>query len=93
MATAVASPRVRLRSVARPAGTLAWALAALFLLALVALSVWHRTRALSGPFWMDEGLSVGIASHDLSDIPNVLVKDGSPPLYYLPVQYRLQSTS
>jgi hypothetical protein len=34
-------------------------------------------------FWIDEGLSVGIASHPLTEIPGVLLRDGSPPLYYL----------
>ena len=36
-----------------------------------------------GRYWIDEGLSVGIASHPLTDIPGVLRQDGSPPLYYL----------
>src|SRR5215469_1614460 len=48
-----------------------------------ALSLFLRTRYLSGQFWMDEGLSVGISSHSLSSIPGVLRHDGSPPLYYL----------
>ena len=34
-------------------------------------------------FWMDEGLSIGIARHALFDIPGVLRQDGSPPLYYM----------
>ena len=34
-------------------------------------------------FWIDEGLSVGIADRPLGDIPGVLRQDGSPPLYYL----------
>jgi hypothetical protein len=34
-------------------------------------------------FWIDEALSVGIASHPLRDIPGLLRQDGSPPLYYL----------
>jgi mannosyltransferase len=42
-----------------------------------------RARALDAPLWMDEGISVGIASHPLSDIPWLLRQDGSPPLYYL----------
>ena len=32
---------------------------------------------------MDEGLSIGIASQPLFDIPGVLRVDGSPPLYYM----------
>jgi len=58
-------------------------LAALALVVLVAASAYARTRAISGSFWMDEGLSVGIASHALLDIPGVLREDGSPPLYYM----------
>ncbi len=58
-------------------------LAAITLVVLTALSIYVRTRAISGSFWMDEGLSVGIASHDLLDIPKVLREDGSPPLYYM----------
>jgi mannosyltransferase len=50
---------------------------------LIAISAYVRTRAISGSFWMDEGLSVGIASHPLGDIPGVLRRDGSPPLYYM----------
>jgi len=58
-------------------------LAGVTLIALIALSVFVRTRAIGGSFWMDEGLSVGISSHALTDIPGVLRQDGSPPLYYL----------
>lgn len=53
------------------------------LLALTALSLFLRTRKLGVHFWIDEGLSVGISSHPLTDIPHVLRLDGSPPLYYL----------
>jgi mannosyltransferase len=50
---------------------------------LIGLSLLLRTRALLAGFWIDEGLSVGIASHPLTDIPSVLRLDGSPPLYYM----------
>ena len=63
--------------VASPAGAIA-----LFGL-LVAASLFVRTRALGATFWIDEGLSVGIASFPLTDIPGVLRQDGSPPLYYI----------
>jgi mannosyltransferase len=53
------------------------------LVLLTALSAFMRTRYLSGQFWMDEALSVGISSHSLSSIPHVLRHDGSPPLYYV----------
>jgi mannosyltransferase len=42
-----------------------------------------RTGALDAGYWIDEAISVGIASYDLGDIPGALRKDGSPPLYYL----------
>ena len=38
---------------------------------------------LESGYWIDEGIAVGIASHDFLDIPSTLVMDGSPPLYYL----------
>lgn len=50
---------------------------------LVLVSIVLRTRALRAGFWIDEGLSVGIASHPLFSIPNLLHQDGSPPLYYM----------
>lgn len=50
---------------------------------LVLLSFLLRATAIHGRYWIDEGLSVGIASHSLSDIPGILRADGSPPLYYL----------
>ncbi len=57
--------------------------AVLALLGLLAVSLYLRTSALDASFWMDEGLSVGIASHDLTSIPHALRNDGSPPLYYM----------
>lgn len=59
------------------------ALELLGLLGLVALSLALRTTQLDTPFWIDEGLSVGIADRPLLDIPGTLRQDGSPPLYYL----------
>ena len=60
-------------SVAVPAG-----LAVLVVLALIL-----RTTELGIGFWIDEGLSVGIADRPLTDIPEILRLDGSPPLYYM----------
>jgi mannosyltransferase len=54
-----------------------------FLVALTALSAFLRTRQLNAGFWIDEGLSVGIAHHHWSSIPGLLRQDGSPPGYYL----------
>ena len=53
------------------------------LVLITAVSVLLRTGSLHDGFWIDEGISVGIASHDLADIPGLLRQDGSPPLYYL----------
>jgi len=55
--------------------------AGLGLLALLSLLL--RVRELGIGFWIDEGLSVGIADRPLLDIPGILGQDGSPPLYYL----------
>ena len=54
-----------------------------FLIALTGLSAFLRTRELNAGFWIDEGLSVGIAHHHWSSIPGLLRQDGSPPGYYL----------
>jgi hypothetical protein len=54
----------------------------LALLAFAGLSIYLRTRDLGAGFWIDEGLSVGIADRPLADIPQALRLDGSPPLYY-----------
>jgi hypothetical protein len=52
------------------------------LLALMALAAVMRTTQLDIGFWIDEGLSVGIADRPLGDIPATLRLDGSPPLFY-----------
>ncbi|HEX7084271.1 MAG TPA: glycosyltransferase family 39 protein [Gaiellaceae bacterium] len=59
-----------------------WATPAL-LTALVGFSLLVRTRELGAGFWIDEGISVGIAHHHVTSIPHLLRQDGSPPLYYL----------
>lgn len=53
----------------------------LILLTLISLAL--RTGRLHLYYWIDEGISVGIASHPLSQLPTLLRADGSPPLYYL----------
>jgi hypothetical protein len=50
---------------------------------LLLLSLYIRTREIGIGFWIDEGLSVGIANRPLSQIPHALREDGSPPLYYV----------
>ncbi|HEX6022970.1 MAG TPA: glycosyltransferase family 39 protein [Solirubrobacter sp.] len=53
------------------------------LLLLMAASLALRVGTLDTGYWIDEGIAVGIASHDIADIPRVLSQDGNPPLYYL----------
>jgi mannosyltransferase len=50
---------------------------------LMAGSLLIRLSGLESGYWIDEGIAVGIASHDFTDIPATLSMDGSPPLYYL----------
>jgi mannosyltransferase len=53
------------------------------LVALTALSLFIRSRQLNAGFWIDEGISVGLAHHHWSSIPGLLRQDGSPPAYYM----------
>jgi mannosyltransferase len=80
MASVASRPRVLPRLGSLPAGL---AVPAALLLGLVVVSLLLKTRALGEALWMDEGLSIGIASQPLFDIPSVLRVDGSPPLYYM----------
>jgi mannosyltransferase len=72
-----AARRVRLRAPQRP-----WEVAA-YVLVLMALSAYLRSRAISAPLWADEGIAQGIASHSVGGVIDALRLDGSPPLYYL----------
>lgn len=56
---------------------------AALLVALVLVLAFLWGRAWNVWYWVDEGISIGIASHPLGDIPALLRQDGSPPLYYL----------
>jgi mannosyltransferase len=60
-----------------------WLSTAAILLILLGISAVVRSRYISGQFWSDEAISVGIASHPLSAIPGILRQDGSAPLYYV----------
>jgi hypothetical protein len=74
----------RLRAIDRLSGVhmSRWTVAGLVgLLTLISLAL--RVGQLRFHFWIDEGISVGIASHPLSQLPHLLREDGSPPLYYL----------
>ncbi len=79
----LARPRARLARLgtARLAVSLPKSIMALAFLVGVSLAL--RSQAIHARFWIDEGLSVGISSHSLLDIPGVLRQDGSPPLYYM----------
>jgi len=56
-------------------------IAGLLLLLAVVGFLWGRAASMS--LWLDEGISIGVASHPLRTIPDVLLQDGAPPLYYL----------
>lgn len=87
MSTAVAGPplsrRARRLVLRARAPRVSWTAVAVAVIALYAAALALRSRALGAPLWMDEGMSVGIASHSLSAIPHLLRLDGSPPLYYV----------
>ncbi len=51
--------------------------------ALTLLSLYLRSRELHAGFWIDEGISVGIAHEHWTTIPHLLRQDGSPPAYYM----------
>src|ERR1700748_3440434 len=53
---------------------------------LMAASLVLRTGRLDIGYWIDEGISVGIASHGLGQIPSALHHDGSPALYHAAVR-------
>jgi mannosyltransferase len=78
-ASARALARAR-RLAVRAAG---WPLEVTVVAVLAVLAFELRRRALGASLWIDEGISVGIASHPLSEIPGLLRQDGSPPLFYI----------
>ena len=61
---------------ARPWWRAPWLVALAGLALLVVASLYLRTQAITAKFWIDEGLSVGIAHHGFFDIPSVLRQDG-----------------
>jgi len=54
---------------------------------LVALAFALRAPNIGRAYWIDEGISVGIASHHVGQIPSLLTRDGSPPLFYFLLHY------
>ena len=71
--------RIRLRPSVRSLPS-SFVLPAMVLAGLLVVSFYLRTKSLGASLWMDEGLSIGIASQHLLDIPHILRVDGSPPL-------------
>jgi 4-amino-4-deoxy-L-arabinose transferase-like glycosyltransferase len=51
--------------------------------ALMVLAIVLRIPNLGRAYWIDEGISIGIASHPVRQIPGLLREDGSPPLFYI----------
>ena len=83
MATVAPRPPWALRSRALSGARAGVAVLALGVGGLVAVSLLLRTQHMGVGYWIDEGLSVGIADRSLLSIPGVLRQDGSPPLYYM----------
>ncbi len=88
----MASVASRTRSLPRPGSSLLTSTPAIVALVgfLLLISLYIRTRALGASLWMDEGLSIGIASQPFLDIPGVLRQDGAPPLYYMMLHVWMQ---
>jgi hypothetical protein len=80
---AAAPPRPRLERLRAVADSITLPRAVLALAFLIGVSLALRTQGIHARLWIDEGLSVGIASRPFVDIPGVLRQDGSPPLYYM----------
>ena len=58
--------------------------------ALVLMAAMLRVPNLGRAYWVDEGISVGIASSSITQIPHLLRLDGSPPLFYVLLHLWLQ---
>jgi mannosyltransferase len=54
---------------------------------LVAVALALRVPFIGRSYWIDEGISVGISSHHLTQIPTLLTRDGSPPLFYVVLHF------
>ena len=65
---------------AAPSGRRVGDLVVLAGLVVLLAFLWGRGRHVW--YWLDEGISVGISSHSLGEIPQLLRQDGAPPLYY-----------
>ena len=63
-----------------------WVLAGFVLLALAL-----RAPNLGRAFWVDEGITIGISSHPIGQIPRLLRHDGSPPLFYFLLHFWMRA--
>ncbi len=59
--------------------------------AFVLLALALRVPNLGRAFWVDEGITIGISSHPLSQIPRLLRHDGSPPLFYFLLHFWMRA--
>jgi hypothetical protein len=75
----------------RLASAPSWALFGGVAIVLLAISLYMRSRALSGQLWIDEAITTGISAHSLSAIPGILRHDGNPPLYYLLLHFWMRA--
>lgn len=65
-----------------------WDFRVVTVLALLAAAL--RLPYLGRSYWIDEGISIGIAGHPIGQIPGLLRRDGSPPLFYYVLHFWLQ---
>ncbi len=61
-----------------------WTRAAVVLVLVAGVALRFLTRS---PLWLDEALTVNIASHPLGEITRLLGHDGAPPLYYFMLHF------
>jgi mannosyltransferase len=59
--------------------------------ALVLLGLVLRLPNVGRAYWIDEGISVGIASAPVGHVPQLLRLDGSPPAFYLLLHYWIRA--
>jgi mannosyltransferase len=58
--------------------------------ALVLLAFLLRVPTIGRYYWVDEAISIGMASHPLRELPSLLRLDGSPPLWYVILHFWLE---
>src|SRR5579862_1591337 len=58
---------------------------------MVVLAAALRLPNIDRAYWVDEGISIGISSHHLTQIPALLRLDGSPPLFYVLLHFWIRA--